>query len=255
VIANVAVFLLATPPLGMPGMLRADALVLVPAYLLQRPWTAVTYQFVHGGFLHLAFNMLGLFFLGPRVEVRLGERRFIQLYLLAGVGGALLSLLTPNAVIVGASGAVLGVVVAFATYWPRERVLLMAVIPMEMRSLVLFFTTASVLFGVADLMGGPATGVAHFAHLGGILGGWGYLRYAEWNSAARKFRRQIESSVPARPGARDLQRWEAVELESLHPLNREEYARVLEKARTLGPPSLSFQERAFLERFQAPRGD
>jgi membrane associated rhomboid family serine protease len=94
----------------------------VPAYVLQRPWTLVTYMFLHGGFMHLLFNMIGLFFFGPRLEVRLGSRHFLGLYFTAGIVGALLHMASafaagssgPYVPMVGASGAVFGILLAFA---------------------------------------------------------------------------------------------------------------------------------------------
>ncbi|MSR23355.1 MAG: rhomboid family intramembrane serine protease [Gemmatimonadetes bacterium] len=240
-------FLAAPPPFGFLGLVPGaflDLMTLVPSAALYRPWTVLTYQFVHAGFLHLLFNMMGLFFLGPRLEERIGGRHFLALYLMSGTFGALLSVLTPDVAIVGASGAVFGVFMGFARYWPRERILIWGVLPVEARILVIFLAAASIWGGFSG--GGD---VAHFAHLGGFAGGWTYLRLLEWNSPARKFRRQAEAVAPSRTGVRDLKRWEEVNREGLHPLNREEYERVLEKARVMGAPSLTFQERAFLERF------
>ena len=82
--ANVVVYFLTA---SMPRV--AELLAFVPAVAYQRPWTVVTYMFVHGSFTHLLFNMIGLFFFGPRIEDRLGERSFLFLYFLAGLGGAL----------------------------------------------------------------------------------------------------------------------------------------------------------------------
>ena len=73
-IANVAVYLIA-----QPGSPQFGALMLVPSLLLARPWTLVTYMFLHGGVMHLLFNMLGLYFFGPRLETRIGSRGFILL--------------------------------------------------------------------------------------------------------------------------------------------------------------------------------
>jgi len=104
IVANTAVFLLSMTVAGL-----MDSLVLVPALILQRPWSAITYMFLHGGLGHLFFNMLALFFFGSRVEERLGERRFLILYFASGVAGALLSaVFSPWSAIVGASGAVFG---------------------------------------------------------------------------------------------------------------------------------------------------
>src|SRR3990170_1841799 len=116
IITNIVVLFL---QLAYPAL--TPQLWLVPALITARPWTALTYMFLHGGLGHLFFNMLGLYFFGPRVEARLGSRRFIGLYLVSGLVGALLSLvLAPRSLIIGASGAVLGVLMAFARFWPRQ---------------------------------------------------------------------------------------------------------------------------------------
>jgi len=239
-LANIAVFS-ATVFVFSPRVV--SQLVLIPALLPIQPWTVITYQFLHAGFWHLAFNMLGLYFFGPRLEGRIGSRHFILLYLLSGVGGAVLSVLTPDARIVGASGAVFGVLLGFARYWPRERIYVYGLIPVEARFLVIFLAGLSLWSGI-----GGGGNIAHFAHLGGFIGGWIYLRLMEHNSPARKFRVQLGAATLGKPSARDLKRWEGVNRDGLHPINRDEYDRVLQKAKTEGILSLTVQERAFMER-------
>src|SRR5688572_7977565 len=85
-IANIVAFLVTTS--FQPAYFN---LALVPAFALTRPWTILTYMFLHAGVGHLFFNMLGLFFFGPRLEVRLGGRDFLWLYFLGGIGGAVFS--------------------------------------------------------------------------------------------------------------------------------------------------------------------
>src|SRR2546422_3250283 len=95
-----------------------------PLLALARPWTFLTYMFLHAGLLHLAFNLLALFVFGPPVEERMGSRAFLGYYLLCGLGGAALSfalmLLRPVDHIVGASAGVYGVMLAFAWFWPNQ---------------------------------------------------------------------------------------------------------------------------------------
>ena len=241
-LTNVAVFL-ATATRVLPGGV-VNQLVLVPALLPVRPWTVISYQFLHAGFMHLLFNMIALYFFGPRLEARIGSRHFVLLYLLSGAGGAMLSIFTPMAAIVGASGAVFGVLLGFASYWPRERIYIYALIPVEARVLVIFMAALSLWSGISG--GGN---VAHFAHLGGFVGGWIYLKLMERSSPARKFKMKVAAGTQGRPSGRDLQRWEGVDRDGLHPINRDEYDRVLQKARKDGVPSLTVQERAFMERF------
>ena len=241
VFANVGVFLLTAfaPAVVWP-------MALVPAFIPRQPWTLLTYMFLHAGFGHLLFNMLGLYFFGPRVESRLGGRRFLGLYLTSGLVGALLSLATPYARIVGASGAVFGVMLGFARYWPREPIYLWGVFPVEARVLVVV-TTVLALWGAFSRATG---GIAHFAHLGGYVGGYVYLRWVEARSPAARFRAQL-APKPKRTSDADMERWRRIDASALHPVNREELERVLAKVNTEGLPGLTPGEREFLERFSA----
>lgn len=239
--ANVGVFLLS---MTVPAAVWPFALV--PAAIPFRPWTLVTYMFIHAGFGHLLFNMLGLYFFGPRVEERLGGRRFITLYLVSGLVGALLSVVTPYARIVGASGAVFGVMLGFARYWPREPIYLWGILPVEARVLVVATTVLSLWSAFA----GRSGGVAHFAHLGGYLGGWLYLRWSDARSPAARFRAQA-TSRPARVLDLQIERWRRIDAAALHPVNREEHQRVMTKLDAEGAGSLTAAERDFLDRFSA----
>lgn len=148
-----------------------------PDVLARHPWSPLTYAFLHGSFLHLLFNMLALFMFGPPVEGRLGGARFIRLYVIAALGGAALSLafaaLTGEGVIIGASAAVFGVMLAFVLEWPDAPVMVFPLpVPIKAKWLVVFLAAMSLgagLYGVHD-------GVAHLAHLGGFAAAFLYLR-------------------------------------------------------------------------------
>ena len=239
-LANGAVFLL-TSTFTSAGW----TLALVPALILVRPWSVVTYMFVHADLMHLLFNMLGLYFFGPRLEVRLGSRRFLALYLISGIGGALLSVLTPRVAIVGASGAIFGVYYGFAHFWPRDRILIWGVIPVEARILVIIMTVLALYGGVTG--GG---GVAHLAHLGGFVGGFLYLRLSQRYGAAAQFRAKAVAPI-VRPSGGDVARWRGIQPEVMHPLNRGEYERLMRKLAEEGVATLTPAERAFLDRFSA----
>jgi membrane associated rhomboid family serine protease len=211
-----------------------------------RPWTVVTYLFLHGGIGHLFFNMLGLFFFGPRVESRLGSNRFLALYLISGVTGALLSkLLAPYAGVIGASGAVLGVLMAFARFWPREKLLIWGVLPIEARWLVLIYAALDILGGFG---GAGRGGVANFAHLGGFAGALLYLLFLERRQGARRFKQAATPKVSESA----LGNWKSVDRESVHAVNREEVDRILDKISASGLASLTPQERQFLSNFVPP---
>ncbi|HEX9894322.1 MAG TPA: rhomboid family intramembrane serine protease [Gemmatimonadales bacterium] len=241
ILANGAVYLLQMA--GPQGL--EQLLVFVPRYVLSRPWTLVTYMFLHGPLFHIFFNMLSLFFFGPRVESRLGGRRFLTLYFVSGIVGALLSLIfTPDAAIVGASGAVFGVMLAFASFWPRDQILIWGILPVEARVMVIAMTVMSLFSG---FRGGG--GIAHFAHLGGFLGGWLSLKWFERRSDGRKWQAKAAPARPRESSESSLARWRRIQRDGLHEVNRAELDRILDKISSQGMQSLTPGDREFLERF------
>jgi membrane associated rhomboid family serine protease len=241
IIANIVVFFLQQQAAD-----QLHSLEFIPALALMRPWTLFTYMFLHADFGHIFFNMLTLFFFGPRVEDRLGGARFLTLYFVSGLFGAFTSMiLSPNAAILGASAAVYGVLLGFARLWPRAQLLIWGIVPVQARTLVVILTAVSLF------MGGVGIGnVAHFAHLGGFIGGWLVLRLTGIRTIDDRLRpvQPARAPTPA-PGA--TERWKQIRLEQLHPVNREEAERVLAKLETRGPSSLTADEQAFLDRFSA----
>jgi membrane associated rhomboid family serine protease len=239
-IANVAAFFLQS---ALPGL--ADALVFVPGLALARPWTAVTYMFLHGDLMHLLFNMLALFFFGPRVEQRILPRHFAILYFLSGITGALLSVIfSPRSPIIGASGGVFGVMLAFAWFWPHERIFIWGVLPVPARMLVILTTLVALWSG----FGGVGGGIAHFAHLGGYLGAFLYLRWLDRRRTA--FKRQATAAPP--DAVRRVAGYRAIDLTSVHEVNRGEINRILEKIAAQGLGSLTPRETTFLAMFVPP---
>ncbi|MGI8499255.1 MAG: rhomboid family intramembrane serine protease, partial [Gemmatimonadaceae bacterium] len=187
-IANVAMFML---QYLSPGM--TEQLVLVPALLPVRPWTAVTYMFLHGGIGHIFFNMLALYFFGPRVEERIGGSQFLWLYFVSGISGALLSwIFTPTVGVIGASGALFGVMLAYARFWPHDRILIWGIVPVEARWLVVITTGVELFFIQPGARGG---GIAHFAHLGGYVGAAAYLVWLPLRSPPKRFLPRVRPPV------------------------------------------------------------
>jgi membrane associated rhomboid family serine protease len=140
------------------------------------PWQMVTYMFLHGNFNHLFFNLFALWIFGQQIENQWGTRRFVTYYFLCGIGAAMFHLvLAPNPVL-GASGGVFGILLAFGMLFPnREIFLLFPPIPIKAKYLVIGYGAFELLNGVLSL----STGVAHFAHLGGMVAGFILIRY--WN--------------------------------------------------------------------------
>jgi hypothetical protein len=132
-------------------------------------------MFLHAGIWHILMNMLVLFFFGPPLEARWGEREFLRFYLVAGLGGAALSFLFMPPMVVGASAAIYGVMLAFALNWPNAPIYIYGIFPVKAKWLVAFLFVLTV-FGT---FGTSGSSTAHFAHLGGILAGLIYLK-ADW---------------------------------------------------------------------------
>lgn len=147
------------------------------------PWQLVTYAFLHGGLNHIAFNMLALVMFGSPIEYHWGARRYLLFYAVCVIGAGLCQLALASWSVaqgsdiyptVGASGGVFGLLLAYGMLFPNHRVMLLfPPIPMKARTLVVVYGAIELLLGFTGLQ----PGVAHFAHLGGMLFGWLLLRY------------------------------------------------------------------------------
>ncbi len=150
-----------------------------------RPWQLVTYAFLHAIITHIAFNMYGLWMFGREVELLMGRRVFLQLYfasvLSAGIMQVLVTSFTGDMYpTVGASGGVFGLLLAYGMLFPNRMImLLIPPIPMPARVFVILFAVLELVLGVT----GTQAGVAHFAHLGGMIGGYMVIRY--WRRPGR----------------------------------------------------------------------
>jgi len=163
-------------PLGMPAEAESGFM----------PWQIVTYSFLHGNLTHIAFNMLALYMFGGELERVLGKQRYLNLYLTSVVSAALIQLALPfvlptePAPVLGASGGVFGLLLAYGMFFPRRTVmLLIPPIPMPARMFVILYGALELIMGVT----GAQSGVAHFAHLGGMLGAWLLIRH--WRGPRR----------------------------------------------------------------------
>lgn len=169
--------LLALWPIGTPELLRfSDTGVLETGFA---PWQLLTYGFLHGGFGHLFFNMFALYMFGLPIEQAWGTKRFVIFYLVCIVGAGLVQLLTAAVTgdiypTIGASGGVFGLLLAFGMMYPNQRImLLIPPVPIKAKWFVLGYGALTLFFGVTGTM----AGVAHFAHLGGMLFGLGLILY------------------------------------------------------------------------------
>ncbi|UTC66893.1 MULTISPECIES: rhomboid family intramembrane serine protease [unclassified Treponema] len=187
---NAVVFVLTSLFRNLSAYLGLVPILVVYA---QTYWQIFTYQFVHGDFFHLAFNMLTLFFFGVPVEKKIGTKEFVLYYLLIGtIDGALSFLVYAatgfyNITLVGASGAIFGVLLLYAVIYPNSIIYLWAVVPVPAPLLILGYAVIELIsiFSVGD-------GVAHLTHFIGLLTGWAYIRIRfgikplkVWNSTGR----------------------------------------------------------------------
>jgi Uncharacterized membrane protein (homolog of Drosophila rhomboid) len=148
-----------------------------------QPWQLLTYGFLHGSLGHLFFNMLALYMFGAPLEATWGPRRFLAYWLIAIAGAGLCQMLVGWWTVssggqpyptIGASGGVFGLLLAYGMLFPNQRVMLLfPPIPMKARTFVIVFGVIELMLGIT----GWQPGVAHFAHLGGMLFGWLVIRY------------------------------------------------------------------------------
>jgi membrane associated rhomboid family serine protease len=181
IVINVLVFLAETA-LGGDFVFALALWPLGPQFM---PWQLLTYAFVHGGLTHLLFNMFGVYMFGSDLERVWGSRRYLTYYLVCALSAAVVQLLVAGLSggqypTVGASGAVFGLLLAYAMLFPRRMIMpLFPPIPMRAPVFVVVYAGLELLLGVT----GTAAGVAHFAHLGGLAGGFILMRY--WKRSRR----------------------------------------------------------------------
>lgn len=187
-IANVALFLLMN--VVGDGLLRAFALWPAPQLVIFAPWQLVTYSFLHGSLAHIFFNMFALWMFGSELERLWGGKRFAIVWFASVITGALAQILMYLVTgsfgpVVGASAGVFGLLLCFGLIFPnRQLMLIFPPIPMPAKVFVVVYGLLELMLGVTGLQ----PGVAHFAHLGGMLGGWLAMRYTRGNSQWRRGR-------------------------------------------------------------------
>ena len=145
-------------------------------------WQLVTYMFMHGGFAHILFNMFALWLFGTEIENYWGTKEFTAYYFACGIGAALLNLLTtigspyPT---VGASGAVFGILLAFGMMFPDRYIFLYFLFPIKAKYFVAGYAAIELLMGINNSAMGSRSNIAHFAHLGGMLVGFAYIKFRQ----------------------------------------------------------------------------
>ena len=256
-IINVAIFVVAAL-LNMSGILNV-LFGLTPNLVVGRlmVWQFLTYMFLHGGIGHIGFNMFALWMFGTEIEHSWGSRDFIKYYVICGIGGGVLVWLTslvnlsdPTATTIGASGAIYGILLAYGLMWPDRMIYVMGVLPMKALHFV-------IIFGAIDLFQGfsrMGSGVAYFAHVGGIATGYIYLKYgwrmmvhvesfSKHHGIADWYKRRKFTVIQG--GRKDT---DTDDMEAMHPDLENEVDRILDKIAREGMDSLDNNERRILDR-------
>jgi len=177
IVANVAVFIWQTLAGLVGGLEIVQIFGLVPVLVVKKLflWQLVTYLFLHGGFFHIFFNMFALWMFGSELERVWGEKAFLRYYFVTGIGAGIVSVaVDPFSPIptIGASGAIYGILLAYGMMFPNRYVYLYFLFPVKVKYFV------AVIGGIAffSALGTSGTTIAHFAHLGGMLFGFLYLK-------------------------------------------------------------------------------
>jgi len=236
-IANGGVFVLDILLRGILAITLVGLLGLTPAWVIERGWVwqPLTYMFVHGGFFHLLFNMFVLWMFGGEIERLWGSAEFLKYYVLCGLGAAALSFIGfYHSTVIGASGAVFGILIAFAMLFPNRYIFLWFLIPIKAKYLIGGLAAIEILTGIS----GGGDGVAHLAHIGGMVVGFAYLKW--WREGG--------------PAGRLMTRWRRRQLEVVQggggraPRVREsEIDRILDKISEHGLSSLTPEEERILD--------
>jgi membrane associated rhomboid family serine protease len=208
-------------------------------------WQPVTYMFLHNGVWHILINLFILWFFGREVEYFIGPKYFTRLYFTAGLAGAALWLafnFNSSIPVLGASAAVLGCVIAFATLFPDREVTLLVFFVLPVRLKAKYLALIAIALDVVPLVQGSNTQVAHLAHLGGALFGYLYIKQLGYGATPRwlLWLQDISGRLKPRqrPPPRDMSPEEFI---------REQVDPILDKIAREGMQSLTRRERKILE--------
>jgi membrane associated rhomboid family serine protease len=271
ILANAAIYYLQV--VGLAGSLDGT-LGFTVVGLEHHWWTVATYMFVHAGFWHLLANMYALYLFGPWLEQSWGTRRFVGFYAFCALAGlfAHAAFVHDGSALIGSSAPIFGVMVAYAMQWPHEDVFLLGMVPVRVWGGVWILTAINLAVGIYAVGSATEIHFAYFAHLGGALGGWAYMR-TPGTPSLEQLRQRVsripDDEEPPRPIPRSqprsrerdetdeiVQRSRAMLMR--RPINQtsprgpveprsEELNRVLDKISATGMESLTDVERGVLD--------
>lgn len=207
-------------------------------------WRIFTYLFLHGGFFHFLMNMFTLWMFGRELENVWGTGEFLKFYFICGICAGIFNIIFEpfsTVSIIGASGAIYGLLAAFAIVFPDSVIYLYGIIPMQAKQFV-------ILLGVIEFFAsfhGAPTFIARLAHLGGLLTGYFYLKSYEFRSLSdRIFHKLIDSIIVTKESVRNKKQSKKMDI-------AKEVDRILEKVLTHGADSLTEEEREIMRRYSS----
>lgn len=221
-----------------------------------QPWRIVTYLFLHNDFWHILFNMLWLFWMGKQVELDLGPRNFSAIYFLSGIGGALLNLFLSGIYganpVIGASGAVYGIMVSYAVLYPNTPIMLFLLPPLPAKYVI----AGLILIDVAFV--GQKSNIARLVHVGGALTGFLLIRYYKQGKSisgwidflmyyVNRIQHTFSKAKVNRPKSARNPNMRAVEdAEIIIEVDQNELDRILDKIAKTGYEGLTKEEKRIL---------
>ncbi|MFC1550095.1 rhomboid family intramembrane serine protease [Candidatus Neomarinimicrobiota bacterium] len=201
-------------------------------------WQPITYMFMHGGFWHVAINMFVLWMFGSELEFTWGRKNFLKYYFITGIGSGMIWLIlnigNPQSVLIGASGAIYGILMAYGLMFPNRTVYLYFLFPIKVKWFVIFIGAVAFFSSMND-----ASNISHITHLSGMIIGYLYLNTnSNWKKLKFNFRKLIiefktEQKVKTREKKQGIER---------------EINKILEKINEVGFDNLTKNERETLER-------
>lgn len=248
IIINVAVFIVMNlPPVETVENFFLLTFGIVPKFVWSRGfiWQPLTYLFIHGGFWHILMNMFVLWMFGTEIENYWGKKEFYKYYFITGIGSGLITLLfglNSTIPVVGASGAIYGILVAFALMFPNRYLYLYFLIPIKAKYFVIFIAVVTFFSTIT-----PGTSnISHLTHLGGFLIGFVYLKRWQISSFVRSKFPNIRIKIPIRRVRKTSKDEEVIKKYDTDETFKEELNLILDKINQDGYDTLNEEEKRTL---------
>ena len=235
VIINVGMYLLQMITASQLDMIRFFGLSAETIWPLI--WQPITYMFMHGGVWHVAINMFVLWMFGMELEKIWGKNEFLKYYFVTGIGAGIIWLLFniggSNAILIGASGAVYGILIAYGLMFPNRTVYVYFLFPVKVKWFILFIGAITFISSM-----GTGSNISHLTHLSGMLIGYLYLRFSDhWRNIMFNFRKKIVELKSMQKGKDNQQKMKL----------QQEVDMLLDKANTCGWENLTEEEQIKLQ--------